>query len=404
MKCNFCKKKINYIFLNLGKTPPANSLLSEEKDFQKEKIFDLIVYVCKRCWLVQTKQVADKKVFFNNNYPYFSSVSKSWLKHSEIFTNKIIKKLKLNIRSKVIEVASNDGYLLQYFKRKKIPCLGIEPTKNTAKICLNKGIKVIQKFFSYKLSQNIKKKADLVICNNVLAHVPNLIDFIKGLENSIKVEGVISIEFPHLKNLISKTQFDTIYHEHYFYFSLITLKKIFYSQNLKIFDVEKINTHGGSLRIYLCKNISSKKISKRVQKILKEEKIFGLDKISTYLKFKKKVDKVKKDSLNFINKCNFEKKNIFAYGAAAKGATFLNYLQIKEKNIKYVFDASKFKIKKFLPASHIPILSPRDIIKTKPDYILILPWNLSKEISAQLKFVKKWKCKFVTLVPKIKFF
>ena len=404
MKCNNCKKKIKDIFLNLGKTPPANSLLRNEREFKKEKIFDLVVYICKSCWLVQTKQVADKKIFFNNHYPYYSSISKSWLRHCEIFTNQTIRKFKLNNLSKVIEIASNDGYLLQYFKRKKIPCLGIEPTKNTAKICLKKGIKVIQKFFSHKLSNTIKKKADLVICNNVLAHVPDLIDFIRGLENLINDRGVISIEFPHLKNLISKTQFDTIYHEHYFYFSLICLNTIFDKQNLKIFDVEKINTHGGSLRIYLCKKRNTRPISNKVEKILKEEKKFGLNNIKTYSKFKNKVYNLKKKSLEFIDKCHSNKKKIYAYGAAAKGGTFLNYLQIKNKDIKHVYDASKFKINKFLPLSHIRILSPNDIIKTKPDYLLILPWNLHKEISSQLKFVKRWKCKFITLVPKLKIF
>ena len=404
MKCNFCKKKIRDIFLNLGKTPPANSLLSKESDFKNEKKFDLVVYVCQDCWLVQTKQVADKKIFFNNYYPYYSSISKSWLKHCEIFTIKSIKKFKLNKLSRVIEIASNDGYLLQYFKRKKIPCLGIEPTKNTAKICLKKGIRVIQKFFSYELSNKIKKKADLVICNNVLAHVPDLINFIKGLENLIKNSGIISIEFPHLKSLISKTQFDTIYHEHYFYFSLISLNKIFDKYNLKIFNVDKINTHGGSLRIYLCKKSNKKFISNKVARILQEEKNFGLNTIKTYLNFKNKVYSLKKKSLIFINKCNLNKKKIYAYGAAAKGITFLNYLQIKKRDIKYVYDASNFKINKFLPSSHIQILSPNEIVKSKPDYLLILPWNLIEEISSELKFVKTWKCKFVSLVPKLKVF
>ena len=238
----------------------------------------------------------------------------------------------------------------------------------------------------------------------MLAHVPDLIDFIKGLENLIKDRGVISIEFPHLKNLISKTQFDTIYHEHYFYFSLICLNRIFDKQNLKIFDVEKINTHGGSLRIYVCKNRNTRPISNKVEKILKEEKKFGLNNIKTYLKFKNKVYNLKKNSLKFLEKCHSNKKKIYAYGAAAKGVTFLNYLKIKKKNIKYVYDTSKFKINKFLPLSHIRILSPNDIVKTKPDYLLILPWNLHKEISTQLKFVKRWKCKFITLVPKLKIF
>ncbi len=404
MNCNFCKTKINSIFLDLGKTPPANSLLSNKMDFTKEKKYELVVYVCKKCWLVQTKQIADKKVFFNNKYPYYSSISKTWLKHSELYVHKITKKLKLNKSSKVIEIASNDGYLLQYFKRKKIPCLGIEPTKNTAKICIKKGINVIQKFFSYKLSNKINIKADLVICNNVLAHVPNLTDFIRGLENTINKKGVVTIEFPHLKNLIKKVQFDTIYHEHYFYFSLISLKKIVTKLNLKVFDIEKINTHGGSLRVYLCKRENPKKISKRVEQIIREEKSFGLNNIKTYQVFKKKVYQLKKKSLDFIFKSKLKNKKIHAYGAAAKGITFLNYLQISRKDIRYIYDASKFKINKFLPSSHIPIYNPKKLRKNRPNYILILPWNIEKEIRSELKFVKSWKCKFLTFIPKIKVF
>ncbi len=404
MKCNYCKSKINKVFLNLGKTPPANSLLKQKRNFKNEKKFELIVYVCEKCWLVQTKQVTDKKVFFNDKYPYYSSISKTWLSHCELFVKNVIKKFKLNTFSNVIEIASNDGYLLQYFKKKKIPCFGIEPTKNTSNMCIRKGIPVIQKFFSFKLSKEIKKKADLVICNNVLAHVPNLIDFVKGLESLINDKGIITIEFPHIKNLIEKVQFDTIYHEHYFYFSIICLRKIFDRYNLKIFDVEKIETHGGSLRVYLCKKSNSRMVTKKLQNILYEEKKFGLDKIKTYLKFKNKVINLKQKSLKFINKCKINKKKIHAYGAAAKGITFINYLGIKRRDINYVYDSSKFKINKFLPASHIPIITPKNIQKEKPNYILILPWNLSKEVSLQLKIVKKWKCKFVTFIPKLKIF
>lgn len=404
MKCNFCKIKINTILLNLGKTPPANSLINNLKHKAKEKKFNLIVYLCRKCWLVQTQQVANKKIFFNNNYPYYSSVSKTWLNHVEMYVEKITKKLHLNKSSKVIEIASNDGYLLQYFKKKKIPCLGIEPTKNTAKICIKKGIRVIQKFFSYKLSKFITKKADLVICKNVLAHVPNIVDFLKGLENTIKENGTITIEFPHLKSLIKNTQFDTIYHEHYFYLSLITLKKITSKLKLKIYDVDKIKTHGGSLRVYISKLKSKKKITKKVFNLIQDEKRFGLNNTKRYLLFKNKVDRLKKNSLKFINECKTKNKTIHAYGAAAKGITFLNYLNINRNNINYVYDASKFKINKYLPLSHIPILNPNKIKKYKPDFLLILPWNIEKEIRLQLRFTKKWNCKFVTFIPKVKIY
>lgn len=402
MKCNICKNKINNIFLNLGKTPPSNSLIINKNEFSNEKKFNLIVYLCKKCWLVQTKQIVSKKIFFNNKYPYYSSVSESWLKHSKSFVNKIIRKLKLNKFSKVIEIASNDGYLLQYFKKKQIPCLGIEPSKNTAIIAEKKGIEVIKKFFSYELSKKISPKVDLVICNNVLAHVPNLINFVKGLENTINQEGIITIEFPHLKNLIKKIQFDTIYHEHYFYFSLIALEKIFTKCNLKIFNVDKILTHGGSLRVYLCKKNNQIKISKTVKETLEDEINFGLKRIKTYLLFKKKVQLLKKRSKYFIKKCIADNKVIDVYGAAAKGITFLNYLKVSKNQIRYAYDASKFKINKYLPLSHIPIHSPDKIIKYKPDYLLILPWNIQKEIKNKLNFVKSWNCKLVTLIPRIK--
>ena len=379
-------------------------MLIKKEEFVKEKKFDLIVYVCKKCWLVQTKQIVNKRIFFNNNYPYYSSISKTWLKHSKLYVNKITKELKLNNSSNVIEIASNDGYLLQYFKKKNIPCLGIEPTQNTAAVCQKKGIKVIKKFFSYKLSKEISDKADLVICNNVLAHVPDLIDFIKGLENLINNSGIITIEFPHIKNLISKVQFDTIYHEHYFYFSLISLKKIFSKFNLKIFKVDKLSTHGGSLRVYLCKNENQIKISRIVNKIISEEKKFGLKKIKTYLNFKKKVLELRDKSIQFLKICKLKNKTIHAFGAAAKGVTFLNFLKFTKNDINYVYDSSPFKINKFLPESHISVKSPLMIKKNKPDYILILPWNIQKEVRLQLKFVKLWNCKFFTLVPRLKIF
>jgi hypothetical protein len=402
MNCNICKNKINNVFLNLGKTPPANSLIINKNRLSSEKKFNLIVYLCKKCWLVQTKQIVSKKIFFNNKYPYYSSVSESWLKHSKSFVSKIIRKLKLNKFSKVIEIASNDGYLLQYFKKKQIPCLGIEPSKNTAIIAQKKGIKVIKKFFSYELSKKISPKVDLVICNNVLAHVPNLMNFVKGLENTINQKGIITIEFPHLKNLIKKIQFDTIYHEHYFYFSLIALEKIFTKCNLKIFNVDKISTHGGSLRVYLCKKNNQIKISKTVKETLDDEINFGLKRIKTYLLFKKKVQLLKKRSKYFIKKCIANNKVIDVYGAAAKGITFLNYLKVSKNQVRYAYDASKFKINKYLPLSHIPIYSPDKIIKYKPDYLLILPWNIQREIKNKLNFVKSWKCKLVTLIPIIK--
>ena len=398
--CRNCNKKLKNIFLDLGKCPPSNSLIKNEKEKKNEKKFQLLTYVCDKCWLVQTKDVVNKEIFFNNHYPYFSSTSSSWLQHAKNYVAKISKKLKLNKKNFVIELASNDGYLLQYFKMKKIPCLGIEPSKNTSKISKKRGIKTLDEFFTYDLAKKIKYKPDLIIGNNVYAHVPNLNDFTKGIKTLLKTNGTITLEFPHLLNLIKYSQFDTIYHEHFSYFSLFTVKNIFKKHKLKVFFVEKLNTHGGSLRIYGCHEDDARLESKIVKNIIKKEVKFGLNKINTFKKFNLNVLKIKKEIKKFILQAKKDKKIVHAYGAAAKGSTVLNYLNITERDIHFVYDAAKSKINKIMPGSHIKILSPEEIKIRKPDYIVIFPWNIKNEIIKNFKFIKKWQGKFVTFIPK----
>jgi 2-polyprenyl-3-methyl-5-hydroxy-6-metoxy-1,4-benzoquinol methylase len=312
----------------------------------------------------------------------------------------IVKKLSLNETSYVTEIASNDGYLLQYFQEKQIPCIGIEPTSSTASVAKQKGIEVIEDFFNTNLAKNLKK-SDLILGNNVIAHVPDINDFVKGLKIAIKNNGIITMEFPHLLNLIKENQFDTIYHEHFSYLSLYTLIQIFEKQELKIFDVEKLPTHGGSLRIYATHTENKILIEENVQKLLDKEKEFGLFDMNIYAIFQEKANKVKYDLLEFLLQAKKENKKVIAYGAAAKGNTLLNYAGIKNDLIEFVVDKSPYKQGKFMPASHIPIVSEEKISELQPDYMLILPWNIKDEVIKQLQYVKMWNCKFVTLIPEL---
>jgi SAM-dependent methyltransferase len=349
---------------------------------------------------VQTTNNISASTIFKNNYPYFSSTSQSFLQHAKNFSNKIIKLLNLNKNSTVVEIACNDGYLLKNFVTKKIRCVGIEPSLSVAKIARKKNIPVISNFFSNSLSLNISKKykSDLIIANNVYAHVPKIIDFTKGLKNLLKPTGTIVMEFQYVINLIKRNQFDTIYHEHYSYYSLTSVNNILKNQNLKIYNVEKINTHGGSLRIYVCHENYLTKINIKVKKILEEEKK-KVNNIKFYSSLILKMNKIKKNLLEFLIKLKNNKKKVCAYGAAAKGNTMLNFCNINSDLIYCIFDNAKAKQGMFMPGSHIPILSPRSIKKIKPDYILILPWNIKEEIVKQLK---KYKSKLFTAVPNIK--
>ena len=406
INCRICGWKTGKTFMDLGHTPLSNSYLKKNM-IKNEKKFPLHALICTKCMLVQLEKFENPKKIFSE-YAYFSSYSKTWLKHAEEYVNKMTKKLNLNSDHLVIEIASNDGYLLQYFKKYKIPVLGIEPAKNVAKIAQKKKIPTITKFFGTKLAKEMVKSGkqpDLLLGNNVLAHVPKLNDFVEGLKILLKHEGVITLEFPHILQLINKNQFDTIYHEHFSYFSLITLKKLFEMHKLKIFDVEELNTHGGSLRIFVKhKDNNFEKERKSVKKILEKEKIFGLKKISTYTNFSQEVNSIKKELLNFLHKAKKDKKTVVGYGAPAKGNTLLNFCEINFELIDYTVDISPHKQKMYLPGSHILIKNPNEIFKTKPDYVLILPWNLKKEIMVQMKDIHKWGGKFVIPIPEVKIY
>jgi len=394
MKCRHCKKFLKHTFLDLGFAPPSNAYLELDELSKPEIYFPLKIRVCDNCWLVQTEDYIGSKYLFSDKYAYFSSVSSSWLLHAKKYSKKIIKDLKLNSKSNVIEIGSNDGYLLKNFINSGIPCIGIEPTKSTADSAIKSGVKVIRKFFRKKLALNLStkgKKADLVIANNVYAHVPDINDFTIGLKTILKKNGTTTLEFPHILKLIKHHQFDTIYHEHFSYLSLNSVIRIFSKAKLKVWKVEELSTHGGSIRVYGCHKNDKRKIHKSVKKLLQKEKHFGLKKLKTYLNFQIKVNKIKDNLTKFLIEKKNKRQNVVGYGAAAKGNTILNFAGIKSDLLPAIFDAAKSKQRKYMPGSHIPILNPRYFKNFNPKYILILPWNLSLEISNYIKknFSKK---------------
>jgi 2-polyprenyl-3-methyl-5-hydroxy-6-metoxy-1,4-benzoquinol methylase len=403
MKCRICNTKIKDIFCDLGKSPLANSFLKKKEDFKTEKFYPLKIFFCKKCSLPQLPEHAKAKNIFKN-YDYFSSFSRSWLTHSKNFADEMIKYMKLDKNSKVCELASNDGYLLKFFKERNISVLGVEPAKNVAIHARKLGIETIDNFFSIQLSKKIKKKygtQNLIICNNVLAHVPNIKDFLLGIKNILSKDGLVTFEFPHLLNLIKYNQFDTIYHEHFSYLTVTCLKKLFKKINLKIINIKKINTHGGSLRLYVT-HIKNKKfkISFNVKKISYQEIKHKIFNIKTFSKFNKRILKIKKDFKNLIKILKKSKNKIGAYGAAAKGNTFLNYCNINKNSIDFIIDKNSSKINKYLPGSHIKIYNLEYLKKNKPDYIIIFPWNIANEIISELKRIID--CKFIICIPKIK--
>ena len=403
MNCRFCKNPLTDVFIDLINSPASNSFLSKEELNEPEVFFPLKVYTCNKCFLVQVDEYKKSDAIFDKNYVYFSSFSTSWLEHAKQYTDIVTDRFKLNNSSLVIEIASNDGYLLQYFKQKNIPALGIEPTANTAEAAKAKGIDSIVDFFGVRLAKELvhnNKKADLLLGNNVLAHVPDIVDFVGGMKVALKDSGVITMEFPHLMQLVDNNQFDTIYHEHFSYLSFYTVKQIFESQGLEMFDVEEIPTHGGSLRIYAKhKEDTTKEISVNVKKLLDKEITKGLNTLSYYNNFQQKVTDVKIGITQFLIDQKKAGKTVAAYGAAAKGNTLLNYCGIKNDLIDFVVDANPHKQNKFLPASHIPVVNEDHLKQKKPDYVIILPWNLKTEITRQLSYIKDWGGKFVIAIP-----
>ena len=405
MKCRFCKNQLVDVFLNLGYTPLANSYLKKTEIDKPELSFPLCAYVCKKCFLVQIDEEEKPENIFTD-YAYFSSYSKTWLKHIEEFSKEMIHRFQLTKESKVIEIASNDGYLLKNFKKKNIPILGIEPASNVAKFAKKKGIPTVEKFFSNKTATELVKKhhsADILIAVNVLPHVPNLNDFLKGIKKILKPNGTVIVQFSaYLSKLISQREFDTIYHEHYSYFSLFTLNKIFSAHGLKIFDVDELSIHGGSLRIYATHKKQKVIVSKKIQKLIDKEKKLGLRNLATYKNFNERVVSLKFDLWKFFINAQKQGKKVVCYGAPAKGNTLLNYCGIKNDLIEFTVDISPHKQGLYLPGTHIPIYNPSHIKKNKPDYVLILAWNLKKEIMEQMNFIRDWGGKFVTPIPNVR--
>ncbi len=405
MNCRFCKTKLEHVFIDLVNAPASNSFLTREQLNEPEIFYPLKVFTCPNCFLVQVDEYKKSDAIFNEEYAYFSSFSTTWLAHAKNYVESMTKRFGFDENSQIIEIASNDGYLLQYFLDKKIPVLGVEPTKNTAEVAIKKGIKTITDFFGVSLAKQIagkNNKADLLLGNNVLAHVPDIIDFVGGMKIILKPEGIITMEFPHLMQLIENNQFDTIYHEHFSYLSFYTVKKIFESQRLEMFDVEELPTHGGSLRIYAKhKEDNSKPIDKRVTALLKKEELKGITSIAYYCSFREKAEKVKLDLLDFLIMQKRNKKRVAAYGAAAKGNTMINFCGIKSDMIEFVTDLNPHKQGKYLPASHIPVVNEDYLKREKPDYVIILPWNLREEIMDQLSYIEQWGGRFVIAIPQL---
>ena len=405
MNCRFCKAPLEHVFIDLNNSPASNSFLTKEELNEPEIFYPLKVYTCTKCFLVQVDEYKKSDAIFNKEYVYFSSYSKDWLAHSKAYVEKMVQRFGFNSNSSVIEIASNDGYLLQYFKEKNIPVLGIEPTANTAQVAMDKGIETVIDFFGIRLAKALSlknRKTDLLLGNNVLAHVPDIVDFVGGMKILLKDTGIITMEFPHLVQLINNNQFDTIYHEHFSYLSFYTVKKIFEAAGLKLFDVEELPTHGGSLRIYATHSGNNgQAVSDNVQLLLDKELNFGINKIDYYNGFTQKAFHAKIQLLEFLIKQKKENKKVIAYGAAAKGNTLLNYCGVKNDLIDFVADANPHKQNKYLPASHIPVVSEMEIKKARPEFVLILPWNLRSEITQQLGYIKDWGGKFVIPIPEI---
>lgn len=402
--CRFCNSKLEFEFINLGMQPIANSIISIKETIAEEVYYPLKVFVCSNCFLVQSGYDIPPNHIYKE-YPYFSSYSESWLQHAKTYSQMIKGKLNLNKNSFVVEIASNDGYLLKNFKDFQIPYIGIEPSENIAEYAITNGINTICDFFTYNLSKEISRKygkADLIIGNNVFAHVPNINDFVCGIKNLLAPNGVLTLEFPYLKNLIDLNQFDTIYHEHFFYYSLLSATNILESQGLKIFDIEELITHGGSLRLYATHIENNRyKISEKLKKKMQEELKLKYNDLEIYKSFKEKVYKTKFKILNVLIDIKTKNKSIAAYGAPAKGNTLLNFCGISVDFIDFTVDKNPLKQNTLLPGSHIPVLNPEVIYHKKPDYILILPWNLKNEIMNQLSEIRSWNGKFIIPIPEI---
>lgn len=400
--CRFCGQSLTHVVVDLGMSPLCESFLRADQVNQMEPFYPLTTRVCERCFLVQLESYVDGEEIFTE-YAYFSSYSESWLEHARKYTEDMTTRFALGRESHVVEVASNDGYLLQWFVKRGIPCLGVEPAKNVAAVAEEKGVPSLVEFFGVETAMKMVaagQQADLLLGNNVLAQVPDLNDFVGGLKILLKPTGVITIEFPHLMKLVSENQFDTIYHEHYSYFSFLTAEAIFAAHDLVLFDVEELSTHGGSLRIYARHTSDqSKPMSPRAQELRKRELTAGVWSLEYYATYEEQVKETKRKLLQFLIGARREGKRVVGYGAPGKGNTLLNYCGIRTDFVDFTVDRNPYKHGRFLPGTHIPIHAPDALREARPDYVLILPWNLREEIMAQLSFIREWGGKFVVPIP-----
>ena len=404
--CRFCAAPLGTTFCDLGMSPLSNAFLKPEQLGQRESFYPLHAWVCERCFLVQLEQFEPPERIFTGEYAYFSSYSESWLEHSRAYVEAMIARFGFGPKHLAVEIASNDGYLLQYFVKRGVPVLGIEPAANCAQAAENKGVPSVVKFFGTRTAEELVasgKRADLLLGNNVLAHVPDLNDFVQGMKRLLAPGGVITMEFPHLLNLVGQNQFDTIYHEHFSYFSFLTAEKVFARHGIALFDVEELSTHGGSLRIYgRHAEDAAKVIGPRVAALKEKEKRAGLDRIATYAAFDEQVKRTKRHLLEFLVKAKDEGKRFAGYGAAAKGNTLLNYCGIRSDFLDFVVDRSPHKQGCYLPGTHIPILHPDKLREARPNYVLILPWNLKDEITGQVGYIREWGGRFVVPIPEVR--
>jgi SAM-dependent methyltransferase len=402
MKCRHCSTELTDTFVDLGFSPPSNAYLRREDLVRPETYYPLRVMVCRACWLVQTEDYAHHEQLFATDYAYFSSTSTTWLAHAAGYVDMIVGRLGLDGGSKVIELAANDGYLLQYMQQRGIPNLGVEPTRSTADAARAKGVRVVEEFFGVDLARKLLENegpADLMIANNVLAHVPDINDFLGGIALLLAPDGTVTIEFPHLLNLVRLAQFDTIYHEHFSYLALGSVETMMRTQGLRVYDVEELSTHGGSLRIYACRESAALAAQPAVEAMRRREQDFGLQDMRTYQGFQVRAETIKVDFLSFLLEQKRLGKKVMAYGAAAKGNTLMNYSGVHADLVSLVADAATSKQSKYMPGSHVPIVSPEMLIAEKPDFVVILPWNLKEEVENQLACIREWGGKFVAAVP-----
>ena len=402
--CRFCKFPLHHTFVDLGMSPLCESYVAQEQLNQMEPFYPLHVQVCEKCFLVQLGEYVSPEHIFSE-YAYFSSYSDTWLKHAADYVDMIVSRLGLGKQSLAVELASNDGYLLQNFVKKGIPALGVEPAANVARVAGQKGVTTLVKFFGCKTAKEMVsngQSADLVIGNNVLAQVPDLNDFVGGIRTLLKPQGVATLEFPHVIKLMAEIQYDTIYHEHFSYFSFLTAERIFTAHGMVLFDVEEIPTHGGSIRIYARLNQDvTMPVTSRVQEMRRRELAIGVDRMETYSSFAETVMKSKRDLLEFLIRAKREGKRVVGYGAPGKGNTLLNYCGIRQDFLDYTVDRNPYKQGKFLPGTHIPVFGPERISETRPDYVLILPWNFKAEIVKQMAGIREWGGKFVIPIPQV---